>query len=100
MKTIPVTLPDEVWGKLATIAEDKHTTTTALLAAAVKRIIDPPNFKRGPSGSQLQTDRLTIIVPLREAGWTWAQISGRTGIPHGSLLALASKHGLTKRKIR
>jgi hypothetical protein len=97
-RTVPVVMPDEVWGRLVSVAEDRHTTVSVLLASAVKRIVDPPKFKRGPAGSDLQRDRLSVIVPLREAGWTWAQISGRTGIPHGSLMLLASKHGLTNRK--
>lgn len=64
MKT--VTMPDDVWGRLATIADDRNTTIAELLVAAVMEITEPRT--RGER-----------VVQLVRAGLTDAQIAERTG---------------------
>jgi hypothetical protein len=94
-KTVPVTLPVAVWGRLVSVAESRNTTVPALLARAVESLTEPTP-KRGWEGAKLADQRLAAIRPLRDAGWTWPQISAQTGIPYSSLLAIAKRHGMTK----
>lgn len=96
-KTIPIRLPLEVWGRLASRADTDGVTVADLIADAIQTVagIRP---KRGiPAANTLEAERLAIIRPLRAAGWTWAQIVAQTGIPMSSAMAIAKKHGLTRK---
>lgn len=96
--TVPVTLPADVWGALATRADQQGKTVADLLAGAITDLTRP-RFKRGPvEGSRLADDRWAVIKPLRDAGWTWPQIVARTGIPMSSAMQIAKRHGITRTK--
>ena len=96
--TVPVTLPADVWGRLATRADERGVTVADLVAAAIQDLTQP-RFKRGPvEGSRLADDRWAVIKPLRDAGWTWPQIVARTGIPMSSAMQIAKRHGITRTK--
>lgn len=61
-----VTMPDEIWGRLASVAADRNTTVEELLVAAVMEITKP--------GSRHER-----IRQLVRAGYTDVQIAERTG---------------------
>ncbi len=41
-KTVPVTLPEPVWGRLASIADRRGVTVADLLAGAVRALVSAP----------------------------------------------------------
>lgn len=61
-----VILPDDVWGLLATVADDRDTTVSDLLVAAVAQIVKP-------------RDRRERVLLLVRAGFTDALTAERTG---------------------
>jgi hypothetical protein len=40
VKTVPVTMPDWLWGRLVMVADDLHVPVAGLIADALRRTID------------------------------------------------------------
>ena len=95
--TVPVTMPAEVWGRLASRADDEGVTVAELIATAVHPYT-LPRQKRGPASEELREHRLEVMVARRRAGWTWPQIAAELGTSVGTVYELARWHGLTGRK--
>ncbi len=65
-KTIPVLLPEVVWGKLATVADDRGVSVEDILTSAVMQLIAPSTVEER-------------IVQFARAGYPDAVIADRTG---------------------
>lgn len=65
-KTIPVHLPEIVWGKLATVADDRGVTVEDILTTAVMQLIAPSTAEER-------------IIQFARAGFPDAVIADRTG---------------------
>lgn len=61
-----VIVPSKVWGRIASIAEDRGTTVEEILVAALKEIVRP-------------TNRHERVLQLVRAGLTDARVAERTG---------------------
>jgi hypothetical protein len=66
MNVKPVLIPEIIWGKLATVADDRGVSVEDILVAAVRQIIDPATVEER-------------IVDLVRAGWPDRVIAGKTG---------------------
>lgn len=93
--TVPLTLPIEAWGRLATRADDRGVTVADLIADTLRPLTEPKP-KRGHAGVQEREHRVAVIVQKRGDGWTWPQIAAELGISAGAVYELARRNGLTK----
>lgn len=93
--TVPLTLPMDAWGRLATRADDKGVTVAQLIADALRPLTEPKP-KRGPSSVALRDHRVAVIARKRGDGWTWMQIAAELNMSHGAVYELARRNGLTK----
>ena len=93
--TVPLTLPMEAWGRLATRADDRGITVGELITEALRPLTEPKP-KRGHDGVLEREHRLAVIVQKRGDGWTWPQIAAELGISSGAVYELARRNRLTK----
>lgn len=61
-----VKLPDQVWGRLASVADDRGVTVEQLLIAAVAEVVKP-------------RDRRERVLHYVRAGYTDARVAEATG---------------------
>lgn len=72
-------LPDRVWGRLVSVAEDRGTTAAALVSASV---------------TELVKDRRTTVEALVHAGLCDADIGARLGMTTTSVASMRRRLGL------
>lgn len=86
-KNIPVYLPEPIWGRMATIADDRGVTVEDLLTTAVMQIIAPATVEER-------------IVELVRAGFPDRVISTRTGEVVGRVATIRRRAGLAPNRFR
>jgi len=74
-RTVPVTLPDRVWGRLASVAETNGVKVGDLIAAAILRELETPaqRPRHVPEVLAASNDPLADVMheirEARDAGW-------------------------------
>ena len=86
-KSIPVYLPEPIWGRIATIADDRGVSVEDLLTTAVMQIISPGTVEER-------------IVDLVRAGFPDKVIASRTGEVVGRVANIRRNAGLAPNKFR
>lgn len=94
VRTIPVTVPDPVWFRLASLAEKEDTTVPALMAAGIASIVDPPGRRK--QNREVMADRLRVMKKRRDQGWSWPRIAAELDISMSTLYAFAHRNGMTR----
>ena len=74
VKTIPVTVPEWVWGRLATIADNRHVSVAVVVEEAINTILEGAKEVRVPRVVHLEgNERLEVLraelVAARKAGY-------------------------------
>lgn len=68
--TVPIRLPQHVWARLASRADDDDTTVSALIAASIMRELEMPSPKPPPvDTSDPLGDVMREIRKAQAAGW-------------------------------
>lgn len=80
-----VILPDTIWGRIISVAEDRGVTVEDILVAAVRQIIDPATVEER-------------IIDLVRAGWPDKVIAGKTGELVNHVAAVRRSAGLPPNK--
>ncbi len=80
MKT--VTMPDHVFGRLASLADDRGCTIADLIVAGVKQILD------------VKPGRVDAVLDLVRAGYTDKQVADSTGELVGYVAEVRRRAGL------
>jgi len=103
---IQVEVPDAVFAKLATMAEQRDVRIAELIAAplaeAIKDTLHPG--RRKPDGVRawvrMTPEREAQLVNLHRLGYSWAEISARIGVSTASVMNHARRLGLKSARQR
>lgn len=106
-----VNFPDEVWGRLASIADNRGVKIADLLVEAVHTVttgkppttpVEVPEPVRGQAGrAQVNTnDPKTVaeIKQLHDLGWSMLETSRRFGVSYDAMRTAYSRLGMTPAK--
>lgn len=87
VKSVPVYLPEPIWGRLATVADDRGVSVEDILTTAVRQLIDPMTVEEQ-------------IVDLVRAGWPDKIIAAKTGQVLGRVARVRRAAHLPPNKFR
>lgn len=81
---VPLEMPDEVWGRLATLADTREVKIADLIAEAVKTLIGDVvvSKRRRPRPDRVKAtpEVLARVIAAHEAGMSWKTAAAQFGV--------------------